>query len=211
MKTLNIFETFVSLQGESTYSGIPCFFIRLAGCNLRCLYCDTRGAWDDGSGRSIEALVREAEASGCRLIEVTGGEPLIQDGVSDLLRQLAALPGRKVLVETNGSRDISVVPDNVVAVMDVKCPSSGQDKWFDSANLSRLRLFDEVKFVLSDRADYEWAREFIRSSDLSNKCAAVLLSAVHGVLDHSSLAEWMLADMLPARLQIQLHKVLGHR
>lgn len=211
MKTLKVYETFTALQGESTYSGLPCFFIRLAGCNLRCSYCDTSGAWDGGDDRDIDSLVESARVSGCGLIEVTGGEPLIQDGIVDLLNRLCAIDGRRILVETNGSRDISVIPRGIIAVMDVKCPSSGQSEWFDEANITRLRALDEVKFVLSGRADYEWAHEFIGGHDLTRRCNAVLLSAVHGELSYDKLAEWILEGGLDVRLQVQLHKLIGHK
>ena len=211
VKTVKVFETFTSLQGESTHSGIPCFFIRLSGCNLRCSYCDTSGAWEGGTDTSIDELVSEAEEAGCPLIEVTGGEPLVQDGCVDLLARLSSIEGSKVLVETNGSQDISSIPDNVAAIMDVKCPSSGQVKWMDEGNVARLRQSDEVKFVIAEWDDYQWARDFIVKHDLTNKCNAVLFGVVHGVLDESALAEWMLADKLNARMQLQLHKVLGHQ
>ncbi len=211
MKTVKIFETFTALQGESTHTGIPCFFIRLSGCNLRCSYCDTSGAWEGGSDRPIADLVKEAADSACPLIEVTGGEPLIQAGTSELLAQLVAIEGARVLVETNGSQDISVLPDAAVAIMDVKCPSSGQTKWFDEANIGRLRDCDEVKFVIAEWDDYEWARDFIKTHDLTKKCNAVLFGAVHGVLEEAALAEWIIEDRMEVRLQVQLHKILGHQ
>jgi len=211
MTTLKIYETFTSLQGESTYSGLPCYFIRLAGCNLRCSYCDTSGAWDGGGDTGVDTLVNDARASGCGLIEVTGGEPLIQDGIVELLKRLSAIEGRRILVETNGSRDISVIPAGVITIMDVKCPSSGQSEWFDEGNIGRLRSFDEVKFVLSGRSDYAWAYEFIRRHDLTSRCHAVLLSAVHGELSSDKLAEWILEGGLDVRLQFQLHKLIGHK
>lgn len=211
MKTVKVFETFISLQGESTHAGIPCFFIRLSGCNLRCSYCDTSGAWEGGSDRQISDLIDEAERSGMPLIEVTGGEPLIQEGTKDLLKGLAAIKGARILVETNGSQDISAIPEKVYAIMDVKCPSSGQSQWFDEGNINRLRPHDEVKFVIAEWDDYEWARDFVRSRKLQEKCHAVLFSTVHGVLETAALAEWIIEDALDVRLQLQLHKILGHQ
>ncbi len=211
MKTVKVFETFISLQGESTHSGIPCFFIRLAGCNLRCGYCDTSGAWEGGADRQIDDLVEEARSAGCPLIEVTGGEPLIQDGARELLEGLSELSGVKVLVETNGSQDISMIPESVSAIMDIKCPSSGQTESFDVKNIERLRPCDEVKFVLAERGDYEWARNLMREYGLPRRCKAVLFGAVHGELEESALAEWICEDRLEARFQLQLHKVIGHQ
>jgi 7-carboxy-7-deazaguanine synthase len=211
VKTVKVFETFTSLQGESTYTGMPCFFIRLSGCNLRCSYCDTSGAWEGGEDRPICELISEAEEAGCPLVEVTGGEPLIQEGIRDLLEGLAGLEGVKVLVETNGTQDISVLPDEVSAIMDIKCPSSGQTKWFDESNIGRLRPQDEVKFVVAEWDDYEWARNLMREHALAGICNAVLFGAVHGVLEASALAEWICEDRLNARFQLQLHKVIGHQ
>ena len=211
MKTVKVYETFISPQGESTFSGMPCFFIRLSGCNLRCSYCDTSGAWEGGEDMAISDLVTEAQESGCPLIEVTGGEPLIQDGASDLLGALAQIENVQIMVETNGSQDISVVPSEAIAVMDVKCPSSGQAEWFDEGNIARLRKQDEVKFVISEWDDYQWARDFVRRHRLTQKCNAVLFSVVHGVLEVAALAEWMVEDRLDVRLQLQLHKLIGHK
>lgn len=211
MKTVRLYETFISPQGESTYSGMPCFFIRLSGCNLRCSYCDTSGAWEGGDDVAIADLVKAAQQSGCPLIEVTGGEPLIQDTAEDLLVALAQIENTKLMVETNGTQDISVVPDQAIAVMDVKCPSSGQAEWFDADNIARLRGHDEVKFVIAEWDDYQWARDFVRKHSLTQKCNAVLFSVVHGVLEVAALAEWMVEDRLDVRLQLQLHKIIGHK
>lgn len=210
MNTVRVFETFASLQGESTHAGIPCFFIRLAGCNLRCSYCDTSGAWEGGVDRNVCDVVREASDAGYPLIEVTGGEPLIQEGTKALLDGLAAIESSRVIVETNGTQDISVLNDRVSAIMDIKCPSSGQAQWFDEANIGRLRPHDEIKFVIAEWDDYEWAKELMGRHDLAAKCNAVLFSAVHGVLEPAALAEWICEDRLRARFQLQLHKVLGH-
>ena len=213
--TVNVTETFVSLQGESSYAGLPCFFIRLAGCNLRCSYCDTPGALEGGSARSIDELVNEALSARTPLIEITGGEPLLQSGCLPLLcgvtsRQPTNAPVR-VLLETNGSVRIDGVPDEVVALMDVKCPGSGMAHSFQGENLRLLRLHDEVKFVLSDEADYRWACDFVCKNELSRRCAVILFSPVAGHLDPGLLADWIVRDRLPVRLQLQLHKQLGVR
>ena len=202
-------ETFVSIQGESTYAGLPCAFIRLAGCNLRCGYCDTPASQTGGTPRGIDALVREADTAGCPLIEVTGGEPLIQDGTVDLLSALTGLPGTTVLLETNGSCDIAGVPPEVVTILDMKSPGSGEWDPMDVDNLARLRAHDQVKCVLTDRADYEWARDLVREHRLAEKAAAVLFSPVSGALDPGALGAWIVEDRLPVRLQVQLHKVCG--
>jgi 7-carboxy-7-deazaguanine synthase len=211
MQTVSLCETFVSIQGESTYAGLPCFFIRLAGCNLRCTYCDTAYAWTGGKERSVTALVRECAAHRAPLVEITGGEPLLQPGCAALAMALRGIPGKTVLVETNGSRDISVLPPGVIAIMDVKCPGSGQSVAFDMTNLARLRPTDEVKFVLCDRGDYEWAKAFVAEHRLAERCHAVLFSPAHGRLETALLARWLLQDCLPVRLQVQLHRLLGMR
>lgn len=207
--TVNLCETFLSLQGESARAGLPCFFIRLAGCNLRCAYCDTERAYGPGRPVAVGELVSAAEASGAALVEVTGGEPLLQPAFPALARGLQALPGRTILVETNGSQDLTLIPAGVIAIMDIKCPGSGEAQRMDYRNLARLRPGDEVKFVLSDEADYRWAREMIQRHGLAKTCAAVLLSPAWGRLDPHQLAEWMITDRLPVRLQLPLHKVLG--
>ena len=209
MATVSVCETFVSIQGESTYAGLPCFFIRLAGCNLRCRYCDTTYAYNPGLEAPIPDLVNAYRDSRAAIVEITGGEPLLQPGFRELATALRDLGGKPVLVETNGSRDISAIPAGVVAIMDVKCPASGESEAMDPANLRRLRPQDEVKFVLSDRKDYEWAREFVRRHDLSRCCHAVLFSPVWGAVNARELGEWILADNLPVRVQVQLHKVMG--
>jgi len=209
MRTLSVCETFLSIQGESSYAGSPCFFIRLAGCNLRCHYCDTQFAYGAGAPTAIATLVAQAAASPCRLVEITGGEPLQQDATPELAARLLSDTDKTVLLETNGSHDISVIPYDVVAVIDVKCPGSGEEKSFDLANLKRLRPVDEVKFVLSDRTDYEWAARFVREHDLAAGGRTVFFSPVWQTLEGGALASWIVEDGLPVRLQIQLHKVLG--
>jgi len=209
-ETVGVVETFVSLQGESTRAGLPCFFVRLGGCNLRCRYCDTRGAYGSGRKTPVSALARRFAASKAALAEITGGEPLLQPGFRSLalaLRQAGR--GRPVLVETNGSLDISMIPDGVIAVMDIKCPGSGEEKATDWANLKRLRPYDEVKFVVSDRRDFDWARRIVTRHKIDQCCQAVAFSPVAGKLPAARLAGWILKSGLPVRLQLQLHKVLG--
>jgi len=218
LASLQVSETFVSIQGESTFAGWPCFFIRLTGCNLRCAYCDTTYAFTGGEPKTIPQLVDEFRVSGLTLVEVTGGEPLLQPGTPALLKALqAARPGAVVLVETNGSRDISIVPPEVIAIMDIKCPASGVGRTsgageaFDWQNLERLRPQDEVKFVISERADFDWAVRIVNEQHLATKCHAVLFSPVSGRVEPAALAEWLLASRGPARLNLQLHKLAGLR
>jgi len=209
-ETVGVVETFVSLQGESTRAGLTCFFVRLGGCNLRCRYCDTRGAYGSGRKTPVSALARRFAASKAALAEITGGEPLLQPGFRSLalaLRQAGR--GRPVLVETNGSLDISMIPDGVIAVMDIKCPGSGEEKATDWANLKRLRPYDEVKFVVSDRRDFDWARRIVTRHKIDQRCHAVAFSPVAGKLPAARLAGWILKSGLPVRMQLQLHKVLG--
>jgi 7-carboxy-7-deazaguanine synthase len=208
MGTVNIYETFQGIQGESTWAGTLCFFIRLAGCNLRCNYCDTTYAYKPGKDVEISELVREAAASTAAIIEITGGEPLIQAGFRELAIELRDKTGKPVLVETNGSCDISLVPEGVITIMDIKCPGSGQNEAMDLANLKRLRRRDEVKFVLSDRNDYDWAKQFVQSHSLVSVCN-VLFSPVFGILQADNLGRWIIRDGLPVRLQMQLHKIIG--
>jgi 7-carboxy-7-deazaguanine synthase len=209
--TVGVYETFVSIQGESTWAGLPCFFVRLAGCNLRCSYCDTAYAYGPGIVRRVDELAQQAAAAVVPLVEITGGEPLLQPGFPGLARGLRSATGGTVLVETNGSLDISIIPEGVIAIMDVKCPGSGESARMDPRNLGRLRRSDEVKFVLTDRADYEWACALVRRHDLPAVCAAVLFSPAWGRLEPKLLAEWIAADRVAVRLQLPLHKVLGVR
>lgn len=208
-KSVFVAETFTSIQGESTWAGYPCFFVRLSGCNLRCHYCDSSHSYPRGRKRSIAALARQFAASSAAIAEITGGEPLAQPGFRALaLAVCDAGKGRPVLVETNGSKDISVVPDGVIAVMDIKCPGSGEAESMDFGNLSRLRPHDEVKFVISDRRDFVWARRLVMKHKLAGLCHAVLFSPVQERLPASRLAGWVVEAGLPVRVQVQLHKVL---
>jgi len=204
---LAVNEIFYSIQGESTRAGRPCVFVRLTACDLRCTWCDTPYAFYEGTKRSIEDVIAEVERYDCPLVEITGGEPLLQDDVYPLMERLMAR-GRTVMLETGGHRPIARVPRDVVKIVDVKCPGSGESDKNEWRNLDALAPHDEVKFVVNDRNDYEYAREIVRRYDLPSRCAAVLMSPVHGVLDPRELSEWMLADHLPARLQVQLHKFI---
>lgn len=209
--SVDVVETFTSIQGESTWAGNTCFFIRVSGCNLNCAYCDTRYALERGRAMSIADIVRAADDSRASIVEITGGEPLLQPEFPRLAEALRDETGRPVLVETNGSRDISVIPDDVVAIMDVKCPGSGEHESTDLRNLGRLRQIDEVKFVIGGRGDYDWAAAFVESNALASLCRAVLFSPAFGKLHAKTLAGWILKDRLPVRLQIQLHRLLNMR
>lgn len=211
MATVRVDEVFESIQGESSWAGLPCFFIRLAGCNLRCTYCDTKDAYGPGREMTVAELTALCLASRAPIAEITGGEPLLQPGFGELAAALRDRTAKTILVETNGSRDISVVPADVVAVMDVKCPGSGASGAMDLANVGRLRPYDEVKFVLGDRRDYEWATAFVKRYRLTSACHAVFFSPVFGGLDAGKLGEWILQDGLAVRLQVQLHRILGLR
>jgi 7-carboxy-7-deazaguanine synthase len=204
---LTVNEIFYSIQGESTYAGRPCVFVRLTACDLRCSWCDTEYAFYEGRKRSVEDVLAEVARYDCGLVEVTGGEPLLQDEVYPLMQSLVDR-GRTVLLETGGHRSTSRVPDPVVTILDVKCPGSGEAHRNDWENLDRLRSHDEVKFVIRDRVDYEYARDVIARHGLASRAAAIHLSPVHGVLDARTISEWVLADALPARVQLQIHKFI---
>lgn len=206
---LNVCEIFVSIQGESSYAGCPCFFIRLAGCNLRCSYCDTKYAYEDGTAWSVSELAEAFRNSGVPLVEVTGGEPLLQPATIGLLKEL--LRHGSVLLETNGSLDISPVPEPVVIIMDIKCPGSGASDSINMPNMALLRRGDEVKFVICDRGDFDWAAEFVRNHGLADRCRAVLMSPASGALDPAQLAEWIISARVPARLNPRMHWFLGVR
>jgi 7-carboxy-7-deazaguanine synthase len=203
---LTINEIFYSIQGESSRAGQPCVFVRLTACDLRCSWCDTPYAFDEGRKMSVDEVVGAVEGYGCPLVEITGGEPLLQEDVYELMERLQRA-GRTVMLETGGHRSIARVPADVLKIVDVKCPGSGEADRNDWSNLEALAPHDEVKFVIRDRADYEFARGVISRHRLADR-AAVLLSPVHGVLEPRTLSEWLLADRLPARLQLQLHKYI---
>ena len=204
---LTINEIFYSVQGESSYAGRPCVFVRLTACDLRCSWCDTSYAFYEGSKRSLDSVLAEVDAYRCPLVEVTGGEPLLQADVYPLMESLLAR-GRTVLLETGGHRSTERVPAGVVTILDVKCPGSGESEKNDWTNLERLQPHDEVKFVIKDRTDYEYARDVIARHDLARRSAAIHFSPVHGVMDARTMAEWVLADNLPVRVQLQLHKYI---
>jgi 7-carboxy-7-deazaguanine synthase len=204
---LTVNEIFYSIQGESTRAGTPCVFVRLTACDLRCSWCDTPYAFHEGRKMSVDEVTAAVAKYQCSLVEITGGEPLLQEDVYALMDQLLAT-GHRVMLETGGHRPIDRVPAAVVKVVDVKCPGSGESDKNDWRNLDRLASHDEVKFVVQDRADYEYARDAIARYDLSRRAAAILISPVHGVMDPKTLSEWMLTDHLPARLQLQLHKFI---
>jgi 7-carboxy-7-deazaguanine synthase len=230
-------EIFRSIQGESTYAGLPCIFVRLTGCNLRCVWCDTAYAFYGGERQSVEEILERvgvlahpskqlaplgpeggggSAAPKIRLVELTGGEPLLQPDVAVLAERLVAA-GYTVLAETSGERAIDLLPREVVKIMDVKCPDSGEFGTFRTENLNALGPKDEVKFVVASRRDYEFARDFTREHDLNRRVRQVLFSPVHADpagtwpgLDARELAEWILADALPVRLGLQLHKFIWH-
>jgi 7-carboxy-7-deazaguanine synthase len=204
---ITVNEIFYSVQGESTYAGRPCVFVRLTACDLRCSWCDTPYAFTEGGKRQIEDVLDEVERFDCKLVEVTGGEPLLQEDVYPLMSELLDR-GKTVLLETGGHRSTARVPEQVVTIIDVKCPGSGEAERMDWNNLDRLRPHDEVKFVINDRRDYDYARDVIARYDLPRRASAIHLSPVHGVLDPKALSEWVLADCLPVRVQLQLHKYI---
>lgn len=203
---LTICEMFTSIQGESTFAGEVCAFVRLAGCNLACSYCDTAYAREPGTPQSVDTVYDWVRAQRSRLVEITGGEPLLQKDTGDLACRLCD-DGHTVLIETNGSVDISRLPEPCVRVVDVKCPGSGAGGSFRIANVNELRPHDECKFVLSGRADFDWAREFVARHRLTAKCT-VIFSPAWNTLSPKDLAEWMLADNPGARLGLQLQKYL---
>jgi 7-carboxy-7-deazaguanine synthase len=204
---LTVNEIFHSIQGESTRAGDRCVFVRLTACDLRCSWCDTPYAFHEGRKMSVDDVMSAVEAYGCPLVEITGGEPLLQEGVYDLMDRLLA-GGHTVLLETGGHRPIDRVPAGVVKIVDVKCPGSGEADKNHWANLERLAPHDEVKFVVLDRADYEFARDVVTRTQLPSRAAAILFSPVHDVLDPKTLSEWVIADRLPVRVQLQLHKLI---
>jgi len=203
---LKVNEIFYSIQGESTYAGLPCVFVRLTYCNLRCNYCDTEYAFYEGQEMSIEQIVQQVTGYRCRLVEVTGGEPLIQPAVYPLMKQLAD-NGFEVLLETGGHMDISQVDPRVKRIVDVKCPSSGEAKKMHWPNLKVLKADDQVKFVIGDRIDFDYAVNVVEEYKLTERCS-VLFSPVFGRLKNLTLAEWILESGLPVRMQIQLHKYI---
>jgi 7-carboxy-7-deazaguanine synthase len=220
--TMQITEIYKSLQGESTYAGLPCVFVRLTGCNLRCTWCDSEYTFHGGRKMSTTDVLDEVSrlSPGCGLVEITGGEPMLQEREVVPLMQTLVQTGYTVLLETSGERLLQNVPPAVIKIVDVKCPASGEGDTFRDENLNSLTDRDEVKFVLSNRRDYEFAREFVNRHNLSPRVNAVLFSPAFRkdasgnrdssqcLLDPQELAEWMIADNLPARLGLQLHKFI---
>jgi 7-carboxy-7-deazaguanine synthase len=203
---LTVNEIFHSIQGESTRAGDPCVFVRLTACDLRCTWCDTEYAFYEGRKMSIDDVVEKVDSYGCGLVEITGGEPLLQEGVYELMDRLLA-GGHTVMLETGGHRPIDRVPREVIKIVDVKCPGSGESAKNDWKNLERLAPHDEVKFVIADRVDYEFARDVV-CRRLAARAGSILFSPVHGTLDPKTLSEWVLADRLAVRIQLQLHKFI---
>src|SRR5512134_2507961 len=204
---LTINEIFHSIQGESTRAGEPCVFVRLTACDLRCSWCDTPYAFHEGRKMTLDEVVAQVRGYDCPLVEITGGEPLLQRDVYPLMERLLA-EGHDVMLETGGHVGTEQVPAGVTTVLDVKCPASGASARNHWPNLERLRPGDQVKFVLQDRADYEYARDIVERYRLAARAHAVLFSPVHGVLDPKELAGWILADRIPVRLQVQVHKYI---
>jgi len=205
--SLAINEIFYSIQGESTWAGLPCVFVRLTACDLRCTYCDTEYAFYEGKRRTLDDILEEVAGHNCNLVEVTGGEPLLQPNVHPLMARLADA-GHTVLIETSGAHDVSGIDSRVRRIMDLKTPSSGMEDRNLYANLDHLNGQDEVKFVLGGEEDYEWAKSKIREGNWAQRVNAVLMSPVFGQLELHDLAEWVLRDGLPVRMQYQLHKLI---
>src|SRR5271170_2413669 len=205
--TLVIHEIYASIQGESTFAGLPCVFVRTTGCNLRCVWCDTPQAFHGGTRMARAEVLSRALALGTPLVELTAGEPLLQPGALPLMRELCDA-GRTVLVETSGEADVSRVDRRVHKIMDLKAPGSGESHRNRWSNLEHLGPRDEIKFVLADRADYEWMRATLRERGLEARGVALLASTVWGKLSPKSLVDWVLEDGLPVRVQVQLHKII---
>ena len=219
---MQVTEIYKSIQGESTHAGLPCVFVRLTGCNLRCSWCDSEYTFFGGHRMTLEEVAEEVEqlSPGGGLVEITGGEPMLQEREIVPLMQRLLHDGYTVLLETSGERPLERVPKGVVKIVDVKCPNSGEPDTFHLENLEALHARDEVKFVLSDRTDYEFARDFVVRDDLARRVSAVLFSpafrkgasgvrdASHCLLDPCELAQWMLADGVQARLGLQMHKFI---
>ena len=203
---MKVCEIFASIQGESTYAGLPCIFVRMTGCNLRCKYCDTTYAYDQGSEMTVEDIIDAVRFFGFNLVEITGGEPLLQRDTGALISLLLNMEF-KVMVETNGSADIGDIDRRATIIMDVKTPGSGMSDSMRIENIALLKKSDELKFVITDKVDYDWARAMVRQFSLSGKCT-VLFSPVYGKLEPLELSKWIIADKLPVRINLQLHKYI---
>jgi len=203
---MRITEIYQSIQGESSYAGLPCIFVRTTGCDLRCSWCDSEFTFTGGTTMSLDEIITEVEKYDCKLVELTGGEPLLQKEINQLAERLADA-GYKVLIETGGHRDISLLDPRVIRIMDLKCPDSGECEKNLWSNLDYLRPVDEVKFVIASRKDYEWTLQTIRQHQLEDR-VGILISTVFGAVKAEQVVDWMLADKLRARFQLQLHKYI---
>ena len=206
-KNLTVNEIYHSIQGESTWAGWPCVFVRLTFCDLRCTYCDTEYAFYEGQKQSLDDIVKKVASFHCPLVEITGGEPLLQKNVLPLMTILCDA-GHTVLLETSGAHDIAPVDQRVHRIMDLKTPGSGEVEKNLWSNIEHLSTRDEVKFVIGSREDYEWSREKVAGYHLSRKCRAVLFSPIFGRIDPREIVEWILADGLDVRFQLQMHKFI---
>src|SRR5436190_12547516 len=206
-KTLTINEIYHSIQGESTWAGEPCVFVRLTFCDLRCNYCDTEYAFYEGRKQTLKEIVDAVASFQCPLVEITGGEPLLQKNVLSLMTMLADA-GQTVLLETSGAHDVSKVDSRVHRIMDLKTPGSGECARNLFSNIEHLTKRDEVKFVIGSREDYEWSREEVRRHALAKRCRTVLFSPIFGRIDPREIVDWILADKLPVRFQLQMHKFI---
>lgn len=205
---LMVNEIFHSIQGESSFAGWPCVFVRLTGCNLRCSYCDTRHAYTEGRLMAIDAIINQVLTCSCPLVEVTGGEPLLQEGTAVLIDKLLEC-GCTVLLETNGSQDISAIDQRCIRIVDLKCPSSGEVARNDLENLTRLSDHDEIKFVIGNREDFDWARSLLsRIPGYPEKQRNIFFSPVFNTIAPATLAQWIVQEHLAVRLQLQLHKYI---
>jgi 7-carboxy-7-deazaguanine synthase len=203
---VKVCEIFTSIQGESSYAGLPCTFIRITGCNLRCSYCDTQYAYENGREYSTDEIIGKVRMSGINLVEVTGGEPLLHMEVFALITQLCN-EGFTVLIETNGSVSIRDVDSRAVIILDIKTPGSGMSEKMDFSNLDLIKQSDEVKFVITGRTDYEWSFDIMKGHGLFKKCG-LLVAPAYGILHPAQLVKWMIEDRLDARLNLQIHKYI---
>jgi 7-carboxy-7-deazaguanine synthase len=204
---MKVCEIFYSIQGESTYSGLPCVFVRTSGCNLRCSYCDTKYAYEEGAEITIEEIAEKIKTYKCRLIEITGGEPLVQIDEVNKLTALLFADDYEVLLETNGSINLESVDQRVVKIMDLKCPDSGMSETICWKNINHLTDHDQVKFVLSSQKDYEWAKEII-NKHFAHRKIELLFSTVFDSINPADVVKWMIEDMLNVRFQLQIHKYI---
>ncbi len=205
--TLKIHEIYESVQGESSWAGWRCAFVRLTACDLRCTYCDTEYAFYEGKKREVSDVLAEVLAFDCPLVEITGGEPLLQKNVHPLMTALCDA-GKTVLIETSGAHDISIIDPRVHRIMDLKTPGSGECARNLWSNIPHLAKRDEVKFVIGSREDYEWSREQVRTHDLATRSGGVLFSPIFGRIEPREIVEWLVADKLPVRFQLQMHKFI---